>query len=45
MDEPITNEPINVFTERKDWSGLEKLTNTRELTIHLRLPSFTESKF
>ena len=40
MNEPVTHQPTNDFgTEiHNNLQGLGKLTNTKELTIHLRRP-------
>ena len=40
MNEPVTHQPINDFGAEihNNLQGLGKLTNTKELTIHLRRP-------
>ena len=47
MYEPVTNQPINAFgTEGpNNLQGLEKLINTKELTIHLRRPKFIDCEY
>ena len=44
MEEPVINQPTNMIG-RSNLSGLEKLVDTKELTICLRKPSAMDCEY